>query len=324
MKRRLAIAGTATGAALVIAVGALWIWKPWVPPIELADPGPNGRRVDVPGVFGNYYPARGAPLGSILLIGGSLGGITSTNARTAEALQEQGYAVLAVAYFGAPGQPRNLERIPLETFDRALAWLTSQPDARPERLAVMGASKGAEAALLVALRHREVRAVVAGAPSSAVWPGINWDSLNALNADSSWTSDGEPLPFLPYGPFHPSILIGDIGRVYDNAVDRLGDHPEAAIPIEDLQAPVLLVCGELDRLWPACPMSRQLQERAEAAGGPAVQVLAYERVGHVDLWPPFPDGGPKPRWGGTAEEANLARAETWGIVLDFLHANLAP
>lgn len=317
------MAGTAASALLVIGAGALWTWKPWVPPIELVDPRPNGRRVDIPGVFGNYYPARGEPRGSILMIGGSLGGLTSNNARTAEALQQRGYSVFAVAYFGGPRQPENLELIPLETFDRALEWLTSRPEAVPERLAVMGASKGAEAALLVALRHHEVRAVVAGAPSSAVWPGINWDTLNALNADSSWASDEKPLPYLPYGPFHPSILIGDIGRVYDNAVDRLADHPQAAIPIEDLQAPVLLICGELDRLWPACPMARQLKERAESAGGPTVELLAYDGVGHVDLGPPFPDGGPKPRWGGTAEEANRARADSWAHVLDFLDAHLA-
>lgn len=323
MKRKVALAGAGTLVVLVAVAGALWIWKPWVPPIELADPGPGGRRVDLPGVFGNYYPADGEPIGAILLIGGSLGGITSASARTAEALQQHGYTVLAASYFGAPGQPGNLERIPLETFDRALTWLTSQPEAPSDRVAIIGTSKGAEATLLVGLRHPEVRAVIAAAPSSAVWPGINWDSVNALNADSSWTSEGEPLPFLPYSSFHPSILIGDLGRLYRGAVDRLAQHPESAIPIEELHAPVLLVCGELDRLWPACPMSRQLQERADAAGGPPVQVLAYERVGHADIGPPYPHGGPTPRWGGTAKEANQARAHSWELVLAFLETHLA-
>lgn len=325
MRRRVAIVGLGL-CVLVVTLGVLWVWKPWVPLIEIAEPGPRGRRIDDAGVFGNYYPASGEPTGTILLIGGSLGGITAANARTAEALQQHGYAVLVASYFGAPGQPSNLERIPLETFDRALAWLTSQPDVPRDRLAVMGTSKGAEAALLIGLRHPEIRAVVAAAPSSAVWPGINWDSVNALNADSSWTSDGEPVPFLPYASFHPSVLVGDLGRLYKNAVDRLSEYPEAAIPIEDLQASVLLVCGELDRLWPACPMSRQLEQRAAAAGGPAVRVLAYELVGHADLEPPYPhpEVGQTPRWGGTAEDANQARQESWDVILDFLHEHLAP
>lgn len=323
MKRKAAVAGTGTLCLLVLTTGVLWVWKPWVPPIEHAEPGPNGRRIDERGVFGNYYPAAGDPLGAILVIGGSLGGITTANDRTAQALQQRGYTVLVAAYFGAPGQPKNLERVPLETFDRAMTWLTSQPDAPPDRVAVMGVSKGAEAALLIGLRHPEVRAVIAAAPSSAVWPGINWDTINALNADSSWTSEGEPLSHLPYGRFHLSVLTGDLGRLYENAVERLAEHPDAAIPIEELHAPVLLVCGELDRLWPACPMARQLQERAAAAGGPPVQVLAHERVGHADFEPPYPGRGPTPRWGGTATETNDARADTWAAVLDFLGENLA-
>lgn len=326
MKRKIAIAGIGTLALLNITIGVLWIWKPWVPPIEIAEPGPTARRVDVPGVFANYYPANGEPMGAVLLLGGSEGGITSTAAHTAEVLQQHGYTVLAAAYFGGPGQPENLERIPLETFDNALAWLASQPEAPSDRVAVMGASKGAEAALLISVRHPEVRVVVAASPSSAVWPGINWDTVNALNADSSWTSDGEALPYLPYGPFHLSILVGDIGRVYDDAVNRLAEYPEAAIPIEEVQASVLLVCGELDRLWPSCAMARQLQERADAAGSPQVQVAAYERAGHAYVGPPLPRDHPHyggaTRWGGTAEDANQAQADSWEIVLDFLHQHL--
>lgn len=325
MKRRVLIVGAGVVSLLAATLGVLWIWKPWVPPIEIAEPGPTGRRIDEAGVFANYYPASGEPAGAVLLIGGSLGGITNETVRTAEALQQRGISVLAASYFGAPGQPANLERIPLETFDRALTWLIAQPEASDDRLAVMGTSKGAEAALLIGLRHPEVRAVIAAAPSSAVWPGINWDSVNALNADSSWTSDGEPLPFLPYASFHPSILVGNLGRLYKNAVNRLDEHPEAAIAIEDLQASVLLVCGELDRLWPACQMSRQLRERAGAAGRPPVRLLAYDLVGHADFQPPYPhpEDGPRPRWGGTTEDANQARAQSWGVVLEFLREQLA-
>lgn len=325
MRRRIQILILVVVGLLAVTLVGLWAVKPWVPPIEIVDPGPTGRRIDEAGVFANYYPAEEAPKGAILLIGGSLGGITEYVDRAARSLQQHGYSVLAASYFGSPGQPRTLERIPLETFDRAVEWLISQPEAPAGRLAVMGTSKGAEAAPLIALRHPGIQAVVAAAPSSAVWPGIDWYSLDALNADSSWTSGGEPLPHLPYASLHPAILVGDLGRLYRDAVERVADHPAAAIPIEDLEAPVLLICGEMDRLWPACPMSRQLRARAEAAGGPPVTVLAYERVGHASLEPPYthPDVGPDPRWGGSAEDANAAMADSWGIVLDFLDEHVA-
>jgi uncharacterized protein len=323
VRSKLLVGATASLCALVVTTGVLWIWKPWVPPVELADPGPTGRRVQEHGVFGNYYPAADAPVGAILLIGGSEGGITRASDRTAESLQQRGYSVLVASYFGGPGQPAQLERIPLETFDDALAWLTSQPRVQPDRVAVMGTSKGAEAALLIGQRHPEVRAVVAAAPSSAVWPGIRWNTVNALNADSSWTAGGQPLPDLPYGPFDLAILAGRLGHLYADAVDRLDDHPEAALRIEEIQAPVLLICGELDRLWPSCPMARQLVQRANAAGHPPVQLLAHQRVGHADFAPPYPGTGPAPRWGGSAAAANEARTETWPTVLEFLGSHLA-
>jgi hypothetical protein len=147
--------------------------------------------------------------------------------------------------------------------------------------------------------------------------------VNGLNADSSWTAAGKPLPFLPYGRFRLSLLRGNVGSLYDDAVHRLAEHPDAAIRIEDVHARLLLICGQLDRLWPSCPMARQLQRRAANAGKPEVVVLTHERVGHADLGPPFPGNGPNPRWGGTAKETNAARAKTWNSILDFLATQLA-
>ena len=78
----------------------------------------------------------------------------------------------APAYFRGPGQNPDLELIPLELFSSALRWLSRQPEVDPSGLGILGGSKGAEAALLVAVRHPELKAVIAALPSSVVWPGI--------------------------------------------------------------------------------------------------------------------------------------------------------
>ncbi|MFM7377128.1 MAG: acyl-CoA thioester hydrolase/BAAT C-terminal domain-containing protein [Erythrobacter sp.] len=90
------------------------------------------------------------------------------------ALQQEGFSVFHLAYFGAPGQTDTLERIPLELFDKGLDWLKARPEVVTGRVAVMGASKGAEAALLIASRRHDVAAVVAGMPTSVAWNGVNW------------------------------------------------------------------------------------------------------------------------------------------------------
>jgi dienelactone hydrolase len=319
-KRRLFIVAGALIALIVVGGGILWILKPWVPDIVLTEPGPTGERIVTRGVFANYFPAKDAEHGpALMLLGGSEGGIGESITSVARALQKEGFSVLSPSYFGAPGQPGNLELVPLETFDRALGWLSSRVGT--ERIAVVGQSKGAEAALLVGVRHPELRAVVASAPSSYAWPGIDWESFKA---DASWTSDGEPLPVLPYGPFRLSAMLrGDIGRVYVEGLEQRAKYPDAAIAVEKIRAPVLLVCGEDDDLWPACPMSRQLRTRAATSGDRPVRVLAYEGAGHHVFGPPVALDHPSlARFGGTPSGNNAARTDAWPKLIEFLRTHL--
>ena len=312
-----------TGALvlLLVAVATAWIVKPWVPDIDLADPGPKGTRVHEAGVFANYYPADEPRSAAVLLLGGSEGGITDRVAELAVDLQRRGFSVLQPSYFGAPGQPGHLERVPLETFDRALAWLRRQPSVDPDRIAVVGHSKGAEAALLVGTRHPELRAVVAGAPSSVVWQGIDWDM--PINPGPSWTANGKPLASLGYSLWRPWRTVG---QGYENGLTHLSEHPEAEIRIERTRAPVLLVCGEADNLWPACPMARHLRARANERGGPVVTVLAYEGAGHTAFGPPLKLADPhltERFTGGTRRGNYLARRGGWPRVISFLEQHLA-
>lgn len=305
---------------MLVAGAVSWWLKPWVPDLVLASPGKTGGRIDERGLFANYFPAKVKRGPGVLLLGGSGGGISAAATQEAIDLQSKGFSVLSPSYFRAPGQPASLEFVPLETFDRALDWLRRRREVDPKRMAVVGHSKGAEAALLVGVRHPELRAVVAGAPSSVVWDGIDWS--NPINPDSSWTSDGKPLTSLPYALFRP---WRPIGRGYEDGLKNLHRHRDAEIRVERVKAPVLLVCGEVDTLWPACDMSRRLRSRAIERGGPRVTVLAYEHAGHSAFGPRLPDGDPdlSDRWsGGTAAANNEARAKSWPLVIHFLRTQL--
>jgi dienelactone hydrolase len=308
-------------ALLFVAVGVLWARKPWVPDIVLAEPGPTGERIVEPGIFGNFYPAKGnGRRPAVLLVGGSAGGIDTGVRAQAVDLQDAGFNVLALSYFGAPGQPKQLELVPLETFDRGLAWLSKRPEVDADRVAVAGQSKGAEVALLTGVRHPELKAVVASAPTSAVWPGISW---TGFKANSSWTSDGRPLPAVPYDGV---ALFGDLGRMYRGALKDFADHPDAMIRVERIRGPVLLVCGEEDDLWPACTMARQVKARAARENSPPVRILAYAGAGHGVFGPPVPRSDERyarlGRWGGTPELMNRVRADAWPKVIAFLRTAL--
>src|SRR6202012_2745156 len=100
----------------------------------------------------------------IIAFGGSEGGLDTISAFTTS-FTSHGYAVLALAYWKEPGLPQSLEGVPLEYFDRAIDWAKKQPGIAAPRIAVLGWSRGAEAALLAASRNKDIHAVVAISPS---------------------------------------------------------------------------------------------------------------------------------------------------------------
>lgn len=297
-----------------------------LPGIELLAPGATGARIAQRDLFGNYFPARGTgPHPAVLLLGGSEGGLGGGAHHMALALQKEGFAVLHLAYFGAPRQGDALEHIPLERFDHGLEWLKTRPGVDPQRIAVMGASKGAEAALLVASRRADLRAVVAGMPTSVAWNGVNWAS-GGQSKRASWTAGGKGVPAMPFGDWDQADGIISVYRTVTDPA-RHADAARAAIPIERARAEMLLVCGEAETMWPACPMARQLAARSKVRSGPAVTVLAYKDAGHFVFGPPIARDHPfysrLGAYGGSVAGNAAARADGWPRVVAFLRRALA-
>ena len=266
------------------------------------------------GLVGEFYAPPDGKGPPILMLGGSEGGIPSSAARE---LNAHGFGVLALAYFKAPGLPQTLQAIPLEYFDKAVDWLASQPTGTRGRVAIVSASKGAEAGLLVASRNPKVCAVAAGLPSSVAWAGVNMQ--NPMNAGPSWTSGGQPVPYVPYdfsGGFKSVIDL--YTRSYAKA------KPETQIPVEQIRGPVLLISGRQDALWPSTAMSDAAMARLDAAKFRYPhQHLAYDNAGHAAFGKPPAPGVVIPaaviaQTGGTVEGNVAARVDGWPMVLAFL------
>jgi dienelactone hydrolase len=195
---------------------------------------------------------------AVMLIGGSEGGLPSP--LTASLLAGQGYTVLGVAYFGLPGLPSTLSDIPLEYFARALRWLARQPGVDPGKIAVLGVSRGSEAAQLLGVHYPGlVHAVIASVPSDAAVcsvPGCR---------TAAWTLDGKPLPY-----------TADFGNPAPT------DVPAAVIPDQRIDGPVFLDCGEADRTWPSCPYAQAILSRLDRYHDRWPHVLyAYPGAGHL-------------------------------------------
>ena len=266
-------------------------------------------------LYADYFPARAASAGpGILLLGGSEGGLGSGARRDALALRDHGYNVLQVSFYRAPGQLENLERVPLETFDHALAWLQDREEVEADHIGIYGTSKGAEAALIVASRHREIAAIVAAVPSSVSWTGINW-AFDGRPAEPSWSLNGEAYPAVPYGAWDPELGLYSL---YANGLAGLDADSPAIIPVEQTGAPMLLICGGADMLWPSCDMSEQIRARASERSD--VTILAYPEAGHFVAGVPAeePSEAEDSEYGGTTLSNYASQKDSWPKILDFL------
>ena len=118
------------------------------------------EEVETDGLRGRfYYPTGGTALPAVVVIGGSESGIGFADP-FGPALADSGFAILALPYHNHESLPDALEEIPLSYFDRAIAWTQHHPATDPDRLGLIGHSRGGEGALLVASRNDAVRAVV--------------------------------------------------------------------------------------------------------------------------------------------------------------------
>jgi dienelactone hydrolase len=260
---------------------------------------------------------------ALIVVGGSQGGLPES---LAYKFAEQGWATLAVAYFGTEGLPPSLANIPIEYGDRAIAWLQRQPLVDTRVLGIVGLSRGTEFALLLAVRNPAVKRVVAYTPSHVVWGPVGSGFDPAVSA---WSDGGHALPYVPQA--RPPDYAA---KPYRGTPDFLFDLRQtsavlaAAIPVEKIQGAILLLSGDDDQVWPSTFMARQIMRRLEARHhSPPFEHLSFAGAGHLLS----PDSNPsllvarhptgvELAFGGTERENREAQAKAWVAVLDFLRA----
>ncbi len=223
-----------------------------------------------------FYVGEGSNQPLIVGLGGAEGG--NSWARDVWATQRnefiaQGYAFLALGYFGMEGIPRELDRVALEGVHQAIIAAASDPRVNQNCIALIGGSKGAELALLLASEYPEIKAVVALAPGSAVFAALTI----AMNTPS-FSLNGQPLEFVPV-PWSatPALIQGDLRAVWEEMLKNETQMVKAAIPIEAINGPIFFVSATQDEYWPSAEMSRTMEQRLAQNNFPhTVEHLAVE------------------------------------------------
>ena len=126
---------------------------------------------------------------TIVWLGGSGSGL-GVSSPIAAVLASHGFNVLSLPFFGEKGLPAQLSEIPLEYFERVFAWLAKSPITGGKEVWILGMSKGAELALILASRYAFITRVAVFAPHAYCFQGLAFKNV------SSWTYEGKALPFI--------------------------------------------------------------------------------------------------------------------------------
>jgi len=298
------------------------------------------------GLVGKLYTPgdHSNPKGAIIVLSGSEGGF---RAEQAALLAQEGYVSLALAYFNAPemiGLPTKIKQIPLEYFQRAIAFLQNHPQVSKHHIAVMGTSRGGELALLLGSTFSEISAVIAYVPNFAIQAAFGpSDHLNDEVA-ASWTYKNQPLPCFPLHVknvkwFDKSPVVLKHGFLNTDDIASLQSdniNPDAIIPVEKINGPVLLLSGGDDQMWPSQNMSELIMNRLQRYHHRYLEKsmhLNYPKAGHLIMVPWWPSTGyhaihPVDQvdyaFGGNAQADAYAGYESWQSIKEFLRTNLNP
>jgi dienelactone hydrolase len=276
-----------------------------------------------------YYPAEGGPFPGVIILGGSNGGLYEWLAR---AFASNGFAALTLAYFQYPNLPEELVEIPLEYFDRATAWMKEQTKVRAGRLGIAGGSKGGELALLLASRSHDFQAVVAWTPGAHVWEGLTQRCFSPdYQPVSSWSLGGRPLPFMPFNASpedKEKEQKGELASYVKLYLDSLTQTDpatvkKAAIPVEKIRAPILLVSGTDDQTWPAGEFCAAIVAKLKKAGFPyEVRHIINEKGGHQSFLPYLVTANRGGISGGSPQADARGGYRSWAETMAFLHRHL--
>jgi dienelactone hydrolase/uncharacterized protein (DUF2141 family) len=298
---------------------------------EKGAPAPQGVvKTDVRegGLYGALYSPTGAQnLPAIIAIGGSEGGLDVTSSAV-KSFSQHGYAVLALAYWRAPGLPESLEKVRLEYFKQAMDWLKTRPEVDAGRIGIVGLSRGAEGALLIASHYPDIKAVMAVAPSSHLWPAssMNLGDRGATAApQAAWVLDSKQLPFLTQKAGTSGASSSNNRAPYERALDEAPADSESEIPVDRINGPVLLLSGEQDGIWPAGLMAQRIVARLKAHNfSYGYTHIDYAGAGHLVFLGDPADLSDLSRYrvlsgamGGTDADNLAARRDSWSRSLAF-------
>ncbi len=281
------------------------------------------------GLVATFFDHESGARPGVIIVSGSGGGLAEDQPAL---LASRGYAVLSLAYFGMAGVSADLTNLPLDYYGRAIDWMRAHKSIDRERVAVMGASRGGELALLLGATFPALKAVVAYVPSGVIWPGLR--ATLTTEIAPAWTAGGKGLAFMPSPPFDPEVwgkLPVVLTPTFHAAMEMLPRKEWPEIEVEKSSGPILMFSGSDDQMWPSLVLADIAAQRLLRHNfARRFEHITYAGAGHVFRFPYSPVISeiyhPVVKTlmalGGDTISNAAAERDSWAHLLGFLAASL--
>jgi len=229
---------------------------------------------------GVLYPVLKEKGKVVITISGSEGGLEHAG-KLAHFLQDNGIPALALGLFKTKHSQRNLAGVPLERIYSAIVWLRKNGY---HYIAVEGVSKGAEYALAAAIEFPQLSCVIVKTPSWFYSEGL---ISKKPSGTSCWSYQGKDLPFTPYNTRKFDVLKM-MWEAKEYNIFKVNTEkivlPESIIPIEKIEAPILMFSTSVDTIWPSEESCEKLVARLSENGFLyPCRHICFEHMSHMML-----------------------------------------
>lgn len=218
--------------------------------------------LQTPNVESKLYLGQGKNQPLIVGLGGSEGGNAWASDYwkiTRDQFLAKGYAFLALGYFGANGTPQQLNKIAIDEVYAAIKLAAATKGVNPKKIAIVGGSRGGDLALLLGAHYPDISCVVALVPSHVAFPG----NTNHLST-SAWTYQGQELSFVPVNEAaFPHLMKRDLRAAFTAMLQDTVAVQKAAIQVENIKGPILLLSATADEYAPTTEMCKQMVQRLQ-------------------------------------------------------------
>ncbi|XP_071978852.1 acyl-coenzyme A amino acid N-acyltransferase 2-like [Engystomops pustulosus] len=238
-----------------------WHMAPGIQKIQIRE----GR---IRGTLFHPTEGKGSYPGVIDLSGGA-GGLTEYRASL---LASRGFVVLALAYFGYSDLPRSFQKLHLEYFEEAIDLLLKHPKVSKPKVGVLGVSKGAEIALVLASYLPQVGATVSINGTCNVFGGSIYHKGKVLIKGTPYTQE--------------KMVITSEGLL--KTAGFYQECPSSLIPVEKAQGSILFVAGEADQYYNSKYFAAVASYRMRKNGQNKGRMISYPGAGHLIEPPGFP------------------------------------